>query len=278
MNLLNYIHWNIDPVIFSAGSFEFRYYGILFASGFIIGYYIMQYFFKREKVPLKELDAITTYSIIGTIIGARLGHVIFYQPQYYLDNPSEILMIWHGGLASHGGAIGILIALYFFSRKSTKKSYLWTLDRFVIPTALAGFFIRMGNLMNSEIYGYETSVPWGFIFVRNNEVVPKHPTQIYEALAYLFIFIFLFFIYKKYKGKIPKGLLFGIFLVGVFGFRFFIEFLKQNQANFEQNIFLNMGQILSIPFIVVGIFFIYKALKKKTEKIVEGIEMPENSD
>ncbi len=278
MNLLSYIHWNIDPVIFSAGSFEFRYYGIFFASGFIIGYYIMQYIFQREKVPIKELDKITTYSIIGTIIGARLGHVIFYQPQYYLENPIEILMIWHGGLASHGGAIGILIALYFFSRKSTKKSYLWTLDRFVIPTALAGFFIRIGNLMNSEIYGYETSVPWGFIFDRNNEVVPKHPTQIYEALAYLFIFIFLFFIYKKYKGKNPKGMLFGIFLVGVFGFRFFIEFLKQNQADFEQNIFLNMGQILSIPFIIAGIFFIYKALKKNTGEIVEENKVMENSD
>ncbi len=259
--MLNYIYWDISPQIFSFGSFEFRYYGVFFASSFIFGYYIMQYIFKKENIPMKELDRLTTYAVIATIIGARLGHIIFYDFSSYLNNPIEILKIWHGGLASHGGTIGLIIALFYFNRKSEKKSYIWILDRFAIPTALGAFFIRMGNLMNSEIYGDATSLPWGFIFAQNHETVPKHPTQIYEALAYLLIFLLLFYIYKKSKFEPKKGLLFGVLLTGVFGFRFLIEFIKESQERFEETMIINMGQILSIPFIIAGIILIYKSTK-----------------
>ncbi|MCF8299385.1 MAG: prolipoprotein diacylglyceryl transferase [Saprospiraceae bacterium] len=264
--MLNYIYWDVSPKIISIGSFELRYYGLLFAGGFVIGYYIMMYIFKKESIPLKELDTLTTYAVIATIVGARLGHIIFYQPMSYIHNPIEILKVWHGGLASHGGTIGLLIALYFFSKKSTKKSYMWVLDRFVVPTAFVAFCIRMGNLMNSEIYGKETTLPWGFIFAQNNETTPKHPTQIYEALAYLLTFFLLLFIYNKSKYQPKKGLLFGIFLTGIFGFRFFIEFIKESQVGFEEAMVLNMGQLLSIPFIITGIFFIYKSQKRQLHK------------
>ena len=264
--MLDYINWNLSPEIFSIGKFELRYYGILFAGGFILGYYIMQYVFKKENIPMKELDRITTYAVVATIIGARLGHILFYDFESYMENPIEILKVWHGGLASHGGTIGLLIALYFFSRKSKKKSYMWTLDRFVIPTALAAFFIRMGNLMNSEIYGVETSMPWGFVFIQNNEDVPKHPTQIYEALAYLLIFFLLFYIYKKSKFQPKKGLLFGVFLTGVFGFRFLIEFIKESQINAEDTMLINIGQKLSIPFVMIGLYFIYKSLNSTSQE------------
>jgi prolipoprotein diacylglyceryl transferase len=189
---------------------------------------------------------------IGTVVGARLGHCFFYEPQYYLENPLEIIKIWHGGLASHGAAIGILTALYLFARKE-KRSYFWVLDRIVITVALSGLFIRLGNLMNSEIYGVQTSLPWGFIFVREGETVAKHPTQIYEALSYMLIFVLLLKLYYQYKGKPKEGLLFGLFLILTFTMRFLIEFVKNTQVEFEKSMFLNMGQLLSIPFVLAGI-------------------------
>lgn len=267
MSLLAYIVWNVDPVLLNLGPLQVRYYGVLFALGFLIGYYLFRYFFKIEKVPLSELDKLFWYAVLGAIIGARLGHVLFYEPGYYLANPLEILAIWHGGLASHGGAIGLLIALYLYSRKSFNKDYLYILDRMAIPTALAGSFIRLGNLFNSEIYGRPTELPWGFIFVRDGQSVPCHPTQIYEALAYLLIFIFLFYTYKKYKGNIPRGLAIGWMFLLTFSARFFIEFVKLPQVGFETNLIntigLNMGQLLSLPFIIVGIWLIIKANKSK---------------
>jgi len=259
--ILNSVVWNIDPEIFRFGSFAIRWYGVLFALGFVFGYFIIGSIFKKEKVPSKLLDTITTYMVVGTIIGARLGHCLFYQPDYYLSNPIDILKVWEGGLASHGAAIGILIALYFFSRKAG-KSYLWTVDRIVIVVALAGFFIRMGNLMNSEIYGIETNLPWGFIFERWGETVPKHPTQIYEALSYLLIFIVLYYIYHKKGTSLRDGYIFGLFLVLLFSIRFLIEFIKEPQVGFEADMILNMGQILSIPFIILGVFLIVYSKKK----------------
>jgi prolipoprotein diacylglyceryl transferase len=199
------------------------------------------------------------------VVGARLGHCFFYEPSYYLSNPFEILKIWRGGLASHGAAVGILIAIYLLTKK-TGKPYLWWIDRVVVVVALAGFFIRMGNLMNSEIYGIQTSLPWGFIFVKNGETLPKHPTQIYEGLSYLFIFGLLYFIYMKQKGKPPAGLLFGLFLILVFASRFFIEIIKEDQVAFEAGMQLNMGQILSIPFVLAGIVFVYLSQRKKIDK------------
>ena len=202
---------------------------------------------------------------LGTVIGARLGHCLFYEPDYYLSNPVEILKIWKGGLASHGAAIGILIALYLFVRKY-KKPFIWILDRIVVVVALGGALIRLGNLMNSEIYGVETSLPWGFVFVRNNEVVPKHPTQIYEALTYFFVFGLLFWIYLKTKGQFRSGTLFGLFLILVFGIRFLIEFIKEDQVPFEEGMTLNMGQLLSIPFVLLGfgiLYYYYRKSKKQ---------------
>ncbi len=253
---INAIVWDVNPEILSIGNFAIRWYGLLFASGFVFGYFIMGHIFKGEKVPPKLLDTLTTYMVVGTVIGARLGHCLFYEPEYYLADPIKILKVWEGGLASHGAAIGILFALWLFARKA-KRPYIWILDRIVIVVALAGFFIRMGNLMNSEIYGVETAVPWGFIFTRWNETVPKHPTQIYEGLSYLAIFAILYMIYRKKGAAVRPGLLFGIFLTVLFLMRFLIEFIKEPQVGFEESMALNMGQLLSIPFILAGLYFLF---------------------
>ena len=255
------ITWNVDPEIISIGKLSIRYYGLFFATAFILGYYIFTRIFKNEGISIEVLDRLTIYMLVGTVVGARLGHVFFYQPDFYMKHPLEILFIWHGGLASHGAAIGIIIALYLFSRKE-KKPFIWILDRIVIAVALAGFFIRMGNLMNSEIYGTTTDLPWGFVFLRKGETMPKHPTQIYEALAYLAIFGLLFLHYFKRKGKIRPGILFSLFLILVFTARFFIEFIKEVQVPFEKAMTLNMGQILSLPFIIIGLFILSKSFKK----------------
>lgn len=261
--LINAITWNVDPEIVSFWGLSIRYYGLLFAGSFFVGYLIMQKIFKKEGLTIELLDKLTVYTAVGTVIGARLGHCLFYDPSYYLQNPLEIIKIWHGGLASHGAAIGILIALWYFSRKN-KKPYLWTLDRIVIVVALAGFFIRMGNLMNSEIYGIPTELPWGFIFERKGEVIPKHPTQIYEALSYLLIFILLYAIYNRKGPQVKQGLLFSLFLILLFSVRFFIEFIKEVQVEFEQTMSLNMGQWLSIPFVLLGVFLLIRSYKLKT--------------
>ena len=260
--VLTSVIWDVQPEIISIGQFAVRWYGLLFASGFVFGYFIMGNIFKKEKVPQKMLDTLTTYMVVGTVVGARLGHCLFYEPAYYLADPIKILKVWEGGLASHGAAIGILIALWLFARKANKP-YVWILDRIVIVVALAGFFIRMGNLMNSEIYGIETSLPWGFIFVRWNETVPKHPTQIYEGLSYLAIFVILFMLYRKKGLTLKPGVLFGFFLTVLFAMRFLIEFIKEPQVGFEETMALNMGQILSIPFILAGIYFLFLHARKQ---------------
>ncbi len=272
--MLNFIVWNVSAEMFSfpdwlplLGGRGVRWYGALFAASFVVGYYIMQKIFEREKIGIKVLDQLSTYMIVATVVGARLGHCLFYEPAYYLANPIEILKVWEGGLASHGAAIGIIIALYFFSRKQ-QKTIIWTLDRVVIVVALAGFFIRTGNLMNSEIFGHITTLPWGFDFVRASDPAlrtdPRHPTQLYEGLFYLATFFFLYRSYfKKDMGQKQPGYIFGIFLIAIFGSRLFIEFLKEPQVGFEANMALNMGQLLSIPFIIGGIFIWYKGWKKR---------------
>ena len=258
---LQIIPWDVNPEIFRIGSFAVRWYGLLFASGFVFGYIIMKRMFTNEGLGEATLDRLTVYVAIGTILGARLGHCFFYEPAYYLAHPGEILKVWHGGLASHGAAIGILLALWLFVRKE-KKPYVWILDRVVIVVALAGALIRLGNLMNSEIYGVETTLPWGFVFLRNGENAPKHPTQIYEALAYLVTFAILLRIYWKNKGLVKPGLIFGIFLIMVFGFRFLVEYVKEDQVAFEAGMKLNMGQLLSIPFVLSGIAFLVWSLRQ----------------
>jgi len=275
--ILNYITWDVKPQLIDFGSFEIRWYSMLFAAGFVLGYIILSKMFKKEGLTVELLDKLTIYVVVGTIFGARLGHCLFYEPEYYLQHPLEMILpvqfdpfriTGFQGLASHGGAVGILISVYFFSRKFDKP-YLWVFDRLVIVTALAGAFIRLGNLMNSEIYGRPTDLPWGFKFMRERfygvpiqDIVPKHPTQIYEALSYLAIFILLRHLYYKNDGKPKHGMIFGIFMVTVFTARFFIEFIKENQVDFENQMALNMGQWLSIPFVLAGLALWYWSVKK----------------
>ncbi len=266
--LFQIVPWDVNPEIFRIGSFAVRWYGLLFASSFFFGYIIMNKIFINENLKEDVLERLTIYMAIGTIAGARIGHCLFYEPEYYLKNPAEILMIWHGGLASHGAAIGILTALWIFAKKE-KKDYSWILDRIVITVALSGFLIRMGNLMNSEIYGIETTVPWGFVFLRNHEVAPKHPTQIYEALAYLAIFFLLYKLYWTKKGEHLQGLLISLFLILVFASRFFIEFLKEDQVAFESTMKINMGQWLSIPFVIVGIWGLFMTCRVKKRAVIK---------
>jgi len=262
----DFITWNVDPEIFSIGKLAVRWYGLLFASAFFFGYIILSRICKKEGETTELLDRLTIYMAVGTVIGARLGHCFFYEPEYFLKHPVEILKIWHGGLSSHGAAITILIALYLFARKS-HKTFFWVLDRIVIVTALGGLFIRTGNLMNSEIYGVETSLPWGFIFVRNGEMVPKHPTQIYEALSYFLIFLILLYLFQKKNFKAKEGVTFSLFLIILFTVRFFIEFIKEDQVPFEQTLPLNLGQLLSLPFIATGFILLWLVLKKKPLRI-----------
>jgi len=254
--IISAINWDVSPEIFSIGNFSIRWYGLLFASGFFFGYLIFLKFFKKEGLTIEMLDKLTVYMALGTVLGARLGHCLFYEPDYYLSNPIEILKVWKGGLASHGAALGILLALWLFVRKY-KLPFLWIMDRIVVVVALAGAFIRLGNLMNSEIYGIQTSLSWGFVFIRNFETVAKHPTQLYEALAYFIVFGLLLWTYRRKNAMFKPGALFGWFLILVFGMRFLIEFIKEDQVAFESGMSLNMGQWLSIPFVIMGILILY---------------------
>lgn len=259
------IYWDVSPDIFSIGPVTIRWYGLLFAASFIVGYQLMMVIFNKEGRSEKDLNDLVWYMVIGTVAGARLGHCLFYSPEYYLSHPLEILMVWKGGLASHGAAIAIPLSLYLYIRSRKGFTFLWIMDRVVITVALSGFFIRMGNLFNSEIFGKPTDVPWAFVFsIVDGQ--PRHPTQIYEALAYLMIFILLLVMYLRSEGKIKEGKLFGIFLILVFGFRFFVEFIKENQSQFEEGLILNMGQLLSIPLVLMGTY-ILTVKEKKTIKL-----------
>lgn len=349
---LAYIVWNVSPEIFSIGSWPVRWYGLFFALAFLVGQYVLIKIYKGEGRSEKDVEILTIYMVIAVIIGARLGHVLFYQPMDYLNNPLDILKIWEGGLASHGAAAGILIAIYMYSRKH-KQSYLYVLDRMVIVVALAGFFIRMGNLMNSEIIGEPTTFAGAFVFVEDVERsiehqysqtvqavdivkneqdttvgdlklegvdmkidlrhgadarstvadviflvnrsetlsdlvqvpyqpqvetkessliikafgVPRHPAQLYEALSSLLIFFLLYYLYSKKKGSMPEGRLFAYFMIILFSFRFFYEFLKEPQVGWEEGMVLNMGQILSIPLVIIGLFILMRTYRKKNEVV-----------
>lgn len=274
MDILAFIHWNVSPEIFSIGPIHVRWYGLMFAVGFLFGYNHVEKMFKHENVDLKWLETLFIYLIVATVVGARLGHVFFYAWDYYSQHPLEILFTWQGGLASHGGVIGIILAMIIWSKKVSKRSLLWVLDRIVVPSVFVGALIRFGNLLNSEIYGIQTSMPWGFIFERNDETVAKHPTMIYESLSYLLTFGILLYMYWKTKAKDYQGMLVGVFFIGVFISRFFIEFIKEDQEAFEAGMSLNMGQILSIPFVMAGILLIIFAVKKGPviyqNKIISG--------
>ncbi len=267
---LGAITWSADPQIFHLWGFGVRWYGLFFAMSFYLGYIIIERMLKKENLPVSLVDSLATYMIIATVIGARLGHVLFYQPGYYFSHPIEIIKIWEGGLASHGAAVAILFALWLFSRNNN-RTFFWSLDRIVIVTALAGCFIRLGNLMNSEIYGTTTSLPWGFIFVKDlqGDGLPHHPTQIYEAFSYLMIFVFLIWNYIKKNGKPKEGYSSAMFLILVFGVRFIVEFIKLPQVAEEQKYMLDLGQILSIPLVLFGAGILWYINKKDKEPIEE---------
>lgn len=365
MNLLSYIIWNGSPEIFTIPipfldtQLTLRWYGLLFALGFLVGQQILYYIFKKEGKPEKDVDTLTIYMVIATVIGARLGHVLFYEPERYLSNPLDILKIWEGGLASHGAAVGILFALWLYARKKNPgQNYLQTLDRIVILVALTGALIRLGNFYNSEIIGKPTHNDNGVVFARNitevlksdesvKEVryvqrdtasselgykpikiliefeanahnayedyaqymegrvnsflsynpyirehisqpgyldyklgqdefgnyfaivntyaIPRYPAQLYESVSCLLLFLALFWIWTKHKLNLPEGRIFGIFLIVCFGLRFVYEFLKENQVDFENSLPLNMGQILSIPLVLIGVYVLIRSYRKGTQ-------------
>ncbi|GAB3692633.1 prolipoprotein diacylglyceryl transferase [Spirosoma flavus] len=265
--MLQYIIWEVNPEIFHIGSFSVRWYGLLFALGFLIGMQIMTYIFKQEGKPAADTDTLLIYMVVSTILGARIGHFLFYEPEVLLHNPLVVVTPPFAGLASHGATIGILTSLWLYSRRKesrlTGQSFLWVTDRIVIVVALAGACIRLGNLMNSEIVGRPSDVPWAFIFMKNDEYakIPRHPAQLYESLSCLILFFGLLWFWNRYRERTPRGSMLGIFLIWVFGLRFFYEYLKENQVAFENNLPLNMGQWLSIPAVLMGIYFVVRSYR-----------------
>ena len=288
MSILNYITWNVSDEIFRVnlpivGSFALRWYGLLFASGFVFGQIILTRMYKAERVSEKWVDMITLYMIIGTVVGARLGHCLFYEPEVYLKDPIRILKVWEGGLASHGATVGILLGLYLYSRKY-RFDYLWVLDRIVIVVALGGALIRLGNLFNSEIIGKPTDVPWAFKFERNREIIngvlasvePRHPAQLYESISTFLLFLGLLFLWSLRKELTPRGRIFGLFVVILFTLRFLYEFLKENQVDKEdyllQTFGMNIGQILSIPLILVGLYILIRSYTHPVIPVTDPID------
>ncbi|WP_428738940.1 prolipoprotein diacylglyceryl transferase [Sulfurimonas sp.] len=257
---MEYFIWNADPVAFSFGEMSVFWYGILFALAMLSGLEIMKWIYRYEKLNSQQLDTIFLYVVIGIVIGARLAHCFFYEPAYYLAHPLEILYVHKGGLASHGGGLGALIGIYVYKRKYT-LNFIWFLDKIAIPTAIFAFFVRLGNFMNSEILGRSTDLPWAIVFARVDNI-PRHPAQLYEAFAYLFIAILLFIIYIKSQNRLKDGFLFGLFLVLVFIVRILVEFVKVRQADYATDMMFSTGQYLSVPFILIGAYLMYRALKK----------------
>lgn len=280
--MLNYIYWSPDPEIVNIFGISIRYYGLLFVSGLLLGIKILGWIFKRENIPSENLEKLSIYGLIGIFVGARLGHCLLYEPLYYLAHPLEMILpikflneggfefIGYQGLASHGGGLGLIIALVFYSRK-TKQSIIGTIDLIAIVTPLAGGFIRLANLMNSEIIGMPTAKTWGFIFERIDHI-PRHPAQLYEAISYFLIFAFLIFLYKAKRKYLQNGFFFGLTLVLIFSARFLIEFVKESQVAYEKDMLLDMGQLLSIPYLIVGIgFIIYGYLRTKAQRAIGNV-------
>ena len=269
--MLDFVTWTANPDLIHS-FITVRWYGLMFAIGFLIGYNVVARIFKHAGAPEKWLGTLLLWTMAGTIIGARLGHVFFYEWDLYSNNPIHILYIWEGGLASHGGAIGVIVGVLCFSWITAKKNPIWTFDRLVIPVALVGGLIRLGNLMNHEIYGHATDLPWAFRFITNIHAwqngaepvfsAPSHPTQLYEAGCYFVLFALLMWMYWRKNAETRPGLIFGVFLIGIFLPRLLIEFVKNNQVEWEADMMLNMGQILSIPFIIAGICLIIYSLSR----------------
>lgn len=261
--LLMYINWNPNPELFNLFGISVRYYGLLWAVGIFLAYLIVRYQYRDKGIDEKKFEPLFFYCFFGILIGARLGHCLFYEPAYYLAHPLEMILPikflpaggWkftgYAGLASHGGTLGLIIALWLYVRK-VKMNYMDVLDMIAVATPITACFIRLANLMNSEIIGKATDVPWAFVFERV-DMIPRHPAQLYEAIAYFIFFLIHMFLYKKYSKKLHRGFFFGLCLTLIFVFRFFIELIKENQVDFENTMSLNMGQWLSIPFVIIGV-------------------------
>lgn len=285
MQLFDVVTWTADPIIFNIGVFSLRWYALMFIIGFFIGSKLMEIYYKRDGVDPERVYTLFLYCFVGTIVGARLGHCFFYDPEYYLAHPMEIFKTWKGGLASHGGTIGVFLGVLMYAKKD-KLSALWVLDRLGIAVAPVAALIRIGNLFNHEIYGHATSLPWGFRFIENIGAwergaepiftAPSHPTQLYEAIAYLLVFVFNAYLYYYTDASRRRGLLLGTFFTGVFGSRFLIEYVKNVQVEFENGMLLDMGQILSIPFIIAGVWLIVRALKRPASNNISGDISKEN--
>lgn len=279
--MLGVVTWTVDPIIFQSGGLRLGWYGVLFAVGLIVfGGTILSKMWKHENLTEKSFNQLVFYVLIATIVGARLGHCLFYEPSYYLANPVEILKTWEGGLASHGGVIGIMIAIWIYSKKVSHQSMLWTFDRLCVPVGLVAAMIRLGNLMNHEIYGHATDLPWGFRFIENIHQwqagaepifsAPSHPTQLYEAAIYLLVFAACMWLYWKRDAQKREGLIFGVAMVMIFVGRFLVEFVKNDQVGFEESMTLNMGQWLSIPFVIIGIASIVYSFKQPIKEYRRG--------
>lgn len=278
--MLDFVTWTVHPELISS-PITVRWYGLMFAIGFLVGYEIVWRMFRHEGAPEKWVGSLFVYVAVATIVGARLGHVFFYDWESYSHRLMDIFKVWEGGLASHGGAIGIVIAILLYSKYVTKKSPLWTFDRLVVPVPFVGALIRLGNLFNHEIYGGPTDMAWGFSFVDNVGAwlrgaipvmtVPCHPTQLYEASCYLVLFGILMFMYWKCNAQRRPGLIFGVFFTVLFSARFIIEYVKNVQESWEigmiETIGMNMGQLLSVPFIIVGVWLIIRALCRPAEEL-----------
>jgi len=271
---LLFVTWDVDPEIFNIGGYSLRYYSVLFATGLLLCWFILNQICKKEGISEDTLSKLFIYCFLGIVLGARLGHCLFYQPDYFLKHPLEIFLPFsfhqgefkftgYQGLASHGGTLGLIIALILYSRQ-TGQNIVKTLDHIATVTPLAACFIRLGNLINSEIIGKATNVRWAFIFVRVDNI-PRHPAQLYEAIAYFIFFIITITIHFLYRKKIRPGFMFGLVLSLIFWFRFFVEFLKERQVDFEKSMSLDMGQLLSIPFILIGFYFMFFFQKSKNK-------------
>ncbi|MCF7971563.1 MAG: prolipoprotein diacylglyceryl transferase [Methylococcaceae bacterium] len=256
---MDHFIWDFDPILVSFQPIRIHWYGLMFALALLSNYLLMHWIYWRELGSTDDVDRLLWYCIGGTVIGARLGHVIFYNPAYYLSNPDKIIAIWEGGLASHGGVVGVLIALYIYQRKAS-FNYLWILDRAAIAAAFSGGLIRVGNFLNSEIAGTATDVPWAVIFTRIDQI-PRHPVQLYEAFSYAGISFFLFSLYQRSPSFNLNGRLFAWFLILIFSARFVLEFFKVSLASYSNDFWLSTGQLLSIPFILIGSYFLYRARK-----------------
>ena len=262
---MEYFVWNVDPVLLHLGPLQLYWYGLLFVGSFVVGSWILKQIYIREGKDPEVLESLFIYIIVGAAVGARLVHCLFYDPSYYLSHPLKIFYVWEGGLASHGGVMGVLLATWLFAKKYN-ESFTWLLSRLAIPAALSGAAIRIGNFMNSEIVGQPTDVPWAIVFERLDNI-PRHPSQLYESVSYLIIFVFLLFVYRNVKPAFATKILPALWFITIFTVRFFLEYVKTKQAAYNVDQVLTTGQWLSVPFILLGVVWLVWAFVSQKKQV-----------